>query len=108
MSVDPLEPEEVEETERLSIDLPASELEWLQRYANYRTALNEAQGKKRKKWTRKSAAEAYVAAQIRQMKASMAKVFEELGELPSDEKAMLAYAKRVVAATEPTPKKTSK
>ena len=108
MSVDPLDTEEVEETDRLSLDLPLSELEFLKRFASYRNALNEAQTKAMKKWTRKSTAEAFIAAQIRQVKASMKQVFEDLGELPEDERAMLDYAKKVLAAADKSSKKSSR
>jgi len=108
MSVDPLEQEEKEKTDRLSLDLSVSDAEFLRRFANYRNALNEAQERPVQKWTRKSAAEAYVAAQIRQVKASMAQVFADLGELPKDDKQMLDYAKKVLAAAEKPSKKSSR
>lgn len=108
MSVDPLEQEEKEKTDRLSLDLSVSDAEFLRRFANYRNALNEAQERPVQKWTRKSAAEAYVAAQIRQVKASMAQVFADLGELPKDDKQMLDYAKKVLAAADKPSKKSSR
>lgn len=108
MSVDPLAQQEEEATERLSLDLPAHTAKFLERFAAYRNALNVAQGKKVKKWTRKSAGEAFVETQVTQVVASMAQAFEEHGELPdaADEKAMLAYAKAVLASADKPSKKS--
>jgi len=109
MSVDPLAQEE-ETTERVSLDLPSSVARFLEQFARYRNALNAAQGRNVKKWTRKSAAEALVAAQVRQVMESMAAAFEKHGPLPesADEKEMLAYARAVLAVTDKNPKKTSR
>jgi hypothetical protein len=108
MSVDPLAQEEEEKTERLSVDPSVSDAEFLRRFANYRNSLNEAQSRRVKKWTRKSAAEAFIAAQVRQVRESMAQVFKELGELPEDDKAMLDYAKKVLAAADKSVSKKSR
>ena len=107
MSIDPLAQQE-ETTDRLSLDLPVSVVKFLERFASYRNALNSVQGRSVKKWTRKSAAEAFVAAQVRQVVESMAGAIETHGELPEDDKEMVAYARAVLAATEPakSPKKS--
>lgn len=116
MSVDPLEHEE-EETERVSLDLPKSVADFLRRFAAYRNAMNEAQGRNVRKWTRKSTAEAFIAAQRRQVIANMVDAFERLGDLPEvtpdadektrerEEREMLAYARAVLASAEKSTKK---
>lgn len=107
VSVDPLAQGQ-EEEERLTLDLPVSAIEFLGRYAAYRNALNEAQKRKMKRWTRKSAAEAFLMAQVAAVIESMREAFAEHGELPADEKQMLAYAERVLASYEKPTKKSSK
>lgn len=107
VSVDPLADGQ-EQEERLTLDLPVSVIEFLGRYATYRNALNEAQKRKMKRWTRKSAAEAFLVAQVHAVLESMKEAFAEHGELPADDKAMLAYAERVLASAEKPSKKSSK
>ena len=106
MSVDPLAQQE-KEAERFSVDLPVADAKFLERYAAYRNALNAAQSRNVKKWNRKSAAEAFIAAQISLVAKEMAAVFSEHGELPyaTDEKAVMAYAKAVLAAADKSSKK---
>jgi hypothetical protein len=95
--VDPLERAE-EETERIALDLSPSDLRFLERFAAYRNVMNELQGRTiRSKWSRKSAAEAFVSAHVGQVRDQMKDVFDELGELPADEKALREYAEKVLA-----------
>ena len=103
MSIDPLAELQEETRERMSIDLPVSAVEFVERFAAYRNALNVAQGLSVKKWTKKATAEAFELAQIRQVQESMAAAFAEFGALPAanDEKAMLAYARRILASSLP-------
>lgn len=107
MSVDPLAQHEEEPPERLTVDLRSSDARFLERFAAYRNALNQLEGRKVRPWTRKSAAEAFVAAQVRQVVENMALAFRDRGELPAadDEKAMLAYAKAVLASADKSNKK---
>ena len=115
MSVDPLEQEEQEETERVSLDLPRSVVRFLEGFASYRNALNAEQGRDVRKWTRKSTAEAYVVAQVRQVMESMRGAFERHGPLPElddpkdrprYEKEMRAYARAVLSAAVSPAKKS--
>lgn len=105
MSVDPLEMQQ-EATDRISVDLPLSAVEFLVRYASYRNAMNLARGLTVKKWTRKSAAEALVLAQIRQVQESMREAFEQHGPFPENDADMLAYARAVLVASEKPSKKS--
>ena len=105
MARDPLEQEE-ETTDRLSLDLPVSMVQFLERYAAYRNALNGLQKRAVKKWTRKSAAEAFLTSQYQQVLENMGASFDAHGPLPEDQDEMLAYARSVLAAAEKsTPKK---
>lgn len=104
MARDPLEQEE-ETTDRLSLDLPVSMVQFLERYAAYRNALNGLQKRAVKKWTRKSAAEAFLTSQFQQVMENMAGSFEAHGPLPEDQDEMLAYARAVLAASEKSSKK---
>lgn len=88
------------EVQRASLDVRASDYAFLERYAAYRNALAEAQGKKLKpQWTKKALAESFIAAQCDGAKHQLAEMFAACGELPdaSDKKAMAAYAARVLA-----------
>lgn len=97
----PFLPEEYEEaTVRLSLDLSAQAMDWLARFAVYRNAMAEAQGKKLKeKWSRKSLAEHFIALQVEQMQAQLAAMLEACGPIPDakDAAAMKKYVAKVVA-----------
>jgi hypothetical protein len=102
--IDPLQRSE-EEVERAAFDLSPSDLAFLERFAAYRNVMNELQGRAvRQKWSRKSAGEAFLAAHIEQVRTQMADLFAELGEIPSDGKALREYAEKVLARTEKTSK----
>ena len=108
MSVDPLAQAE-EPTERLSLDLSLGDMQFIERYAAYRNAMNDLQDRTiRQRWSRKSAAEALFVAQLRQLRVTMSEVFEDLGEFPpaEDKDAMRTYAEKVLARTEKQPKKS--
>lgn len=107
MGIDPLEQEETA-TVRLSLDLPADTVAFLERFALYRNALNTLTKRSVKKWTRKSAAEAFVATQVQTVLTSMAEAIAEHGALPDDEKDMAAYARRVLQSTEKSNDKNKK
>ena len=97
LMVDPLERAE-EVTVRIALDISPSDLEFLERFAGYRNVMNELQARTiRTKWSRKSAAEAFIAAHVRQVREQMQDVFDALGELPEDEKALREYAEKVLA-----------
>lgn len=89
--------------ERLSLDVRQEDAELLMQFASYKNALAAVQGKKlRKKWTRKSLAESFLAAQCDALRIQLAEMLKDLGDLPDskDEVAMAKYAKRVLAWTE--------
>lgn len=97
LMVDPLERAE-EVTVRIALDISPSDLDFLERFAAYRNVMNELQARTiRAKWSRKSAAEAFIAAHVRQVQEQMKDVFDELGELPDNEKALREYAEKVLA-----------
>ena len=95
---------------RVTLDLRPDQAEFLEKYAAYRNVLNLAEKRQFRKWTRKSAAEAFVDAQIANVRKNMKGVFDTLGELPdsSDEKALSAYVERVLQLDAPTVKPTKK
>lgn len=106
--VDPLERAE-ETTERIALDLSPEDARFLERYAAYRNVMNDLQKRSvRQKWSRKSAGEALLAQQVRQVRAQMEDLFTELGELPADDKALREYAEKVLARSEKLTKKTSR
>lgn len=102
--VDPLERAE-ERTERVALDIAEGDLRFLERYAAYRNVMNDLTGRTvRAKWSRKSAAEAFVSAQIAQLMEQMREVFEEFGPLPEEPSELRKYAERVLARVD-KPKK---
>jgi hypothetical protein len=104
--VDPLQRAE-EETVRIALDISPSDLSFLERYAAYRNVMNDLQKRAvRQKWSRKSAAEALLSEQVKQVRAQMADLFAELGEIPDGDDALLAYAEKVLARAEKSPKKS--
>ena len=99
---DPWDIAEVEQTERISVDLPASEHALLERFAAYRNALAAVQGKKLgKRWTRKAMAEHVISLQCQSIQHQLAEMTKALGPLPeADNKpALEKYARRVVEWT---------
>jgi len=108
LMVDPLERAE-ETTERIALDLSPEDARFLERYAAYRNVMNDLQKRSvRQKWSRKSAGEALLAQQVRQVRAQMEDLFTELGELPADDRALREYAEKVLARSEKSAKKTSR
>lgn len=105
MSVDPLETAE-ETTERVTLDLPVSVMRYLERFAAYRNTMNEEQKRPVKKWTRKSAAEAFVSAQVRQVQQQMADTVTVHGEIPTSVDELRAYVRAVLARAEKPGKKS--
>lgn len=108
--VDPLQRAE-EETKRLAIDLSPEVVSFLERYAAYRNAMNEVSKRSvRQQWSRKSAGEALLTTMVAQVRASMADVFAELGEIPDaeDQKALEAYALKVLARADKSASKKSR
>jgi hypothetical protein len=104
--VDPLEHAE-ERTERIALDLSPSDLEFVARWAAYRNVMNDLQGRTiRQKWSRKSAGEALFAAQVKQLREQMAELFADLGDLPENDKDLRAYAEKVLARADKSPKKS--
>lgn len=88
----------------LSFDLALEDLDWLGRYSEYRNALQlvlaeEAGGKPRRKWSRKSLGERLLSKSIETKREKLRKVIAALGELPDadDAEAMKKYAKRALA-----------
>lgn len=107
LMVDPLEHAE-ETTERIALDISPDDLAFLERYAAYRNVMNDLQSRSvRQKWSRKSAGEALLSAQIQQLREQMAGLFAELGEFPRGEKELREYAEKVLARSE-RPKKSSR
>ncbi len=89
-----------EAVERMTLDVRVADAEFLGQLAEYRNAIAAAKGVKlKRKWTRKSVAESFLAAQCDVMREQMKKLLATLGPLPSadEEDAMSRYAKRVVA-----------
>lgn len=95
---------------RVTLDLRPEQAEFLEKYAAYRNVLNAAEKRQFRKWTRKSAAEAFVDAQIASVQRNMKGVFDALGELPDadDEKALSTYVGRVLELDAPTVKPSKK
>lgn len=98
---DPIELQDaLSETDRFTLDVPATDASFLERFAAYRNALARAQGKRlRRQWSRKGMAESLLAAQVDGMRQQMAEMLKDLGDLPAadDKDALEAYAKRVIA-----------
>lgn len=89
-----------EEVDRLSLDMPASEMEWLAQLSKYRNALAKAQGKRlARAWSRKNLSESLLVSQCEEMRKQMKHVSEVLGPLPAskDVEGMKKYAERLVA-----------
>lgn len=81
------------------MDVSPDDLEILEKIAAFKNKSAEARDQVlRKKWTRKSLAESFLAIQCRNQRQQIASMVEALGPLPDadDEKAMAKYAKRVV------------
>ena len=105
LMVDPLQRAE-EETERIALDLSPDDVAFLERYAAYRNVMNDLQERTvRQKWSRKSAGEALLSAQVTQVREQMADLFAELGEIPKGEKELREYAEKVLARAEKPTKK---
>lgn len=93
---------------RATLEIEVGSGDFAERYAAYRNALNVVEKKRgTKRWTRKYALELFVELYIQQVREQMATVFEKFGPLPpaNDEKAVLAYARAVLEATEKTKKR---
>jgi hypothetical protein len=89
-----------------SIELPVDEIDWADRYAEYRNALGEAEAEEAddgsklpKRWSRKSLLESQLLARLRRTRKLLDPIVAELGPLPeaSDKLAMKRYAKRALA-----------
>ncbi len=106
LMVDPLEHAE-EETARLALDISPEDAIFLERYAAYRNVMNDLQERPvRQKWSRKSAGETLLSLQVKQVRAQMADLFAELGQLPEGEKELRQYAEKVLARADKSPKKS--
>ena len=91
---------EGEEVERISLDLRAKDVDFAGRFAAYRNAMAEAQGKRlKRKWTRKSVVEASIAQSFDAMRAQIAAMLADVGPLPDaeDAEAMARYVRKVLA-----------
>jgi hypothetical protein len=96
----PMDGENEQETERLSVDLLKEADVFLKTYAKYRNALADVQGRRlKRRWSRKLMAESFIEAQVSALKAQMTEMFEAIGAFPAedDDDAMKTYAKRVLA-----------
>ena len=97
--------EDDRESERLSLDVRASDYDFLTSFAAYRNALARVMGKRiRKQWSRKQMAESFISMQVDAMRAQLAEMLKACGELPTfDSKdpksraAMDSYVKKVIA-----------
>lgn len=100
---DPLDIAAEDHVERLSLDLSAADAAFLRRFAAYRNEVAKGQGLRLKmKWSRKSLAEAFIAAQIAEAKRQLEEMFSAVGELPAedDHEALAAYVKKVIRWSE--------
>lgn len=95
----PLGPEVKVKT--VSIDVPVDDLDWLERYAEYRNALAaveaaETKTKAHRQNSRKSLTEGLLRQKVAEKRAKMAVVIGALGPLPAadDREAMEKYARR--------------
>lgn len=98
----PTDIDATELSERLSLDITLSEIDFLERFSAYRNALAELQGKKlKRKWSRKSMAESFVSAQVDSMRHQMGAMIDACGPLPDakDAKALKKYVEAVLAWT---------
>lgn len=97
----PGEIEDGEEIERVTLELPVSDVDFIARVAEYRNTLAKVQKKKIRKWSRKSLAESLLAAQVMQLRKQFADMISSCGPIPDpdDEIAMVRYAKRVIEWT---------
>lgn len=96
----PVDMDDGQEVERLSLDIRAEDFEFLTRLAAYRNALAALQDKRlKRKWTRKSLAESMLAAQCDAMRHQIAEMIAACGEIPAadDREAMEKYARKVIA-----------
>lgn len=90
-----------EPLERVTLHIPAADLDFIKRVARYSNALAKVQKVEMKaQHSRKSLAEDWLKAKVNDERIRMAKVIAAHGDLPDpkDRKAMEKYAKRVVAA----------
>lgn len=85
---------EEEEDDRVALDVPVSDLSFMESYATHRNKVAKALGRK-PKWTRKSVAEAFLSAHARAMRVVQERLTEEVGEPPSDPKRLADWARRV-------------
>lgn len=87
--------------ERLSLDLPESDVTLLEQFAAYRNALAAAQGKKlRKRWTRKSVAEHFLKIQCEGLRHQLDEMTRELGPLPEVTKDLTPFDEYAARALE--------
>jgi hypothetical protein len=89
-----------QEVERLSLDIRTQDFEFLSRLAAYRNVLAALQGRRlKRKVTRKSLAESFIAVQCDAMRNQLAEMLQACGELPSgeDPEAVEKYARKVLA-----------
>lgn len=85
-----------------TIDLPADDAEFLERYAIHRNKLGELElttkpdkkAKPGQRWTRKSLSEFLLRAQIDELRDSVAAMEKTLGPIPEGEEAAAKYAQR--------------
>lgn len=98
----PLGPEVKVKT--VSIDVPVEDLEWLERYAEYRNAIAaveaaETKTKAHRQNSRKSITEMLLRTEIARRRVKMSVVIGALGPLPeaTDREAMEKYARRWLA-----------
>ncbi len=83
-----------------SLAVRVVDIEFLERYAAYRNELAAAQKKQiKQRWSKKSLAESFLAAQCDGARQQLRDMFAAVGEFPdaADEKAMAAYVARVIA-----------
>jgi hypothetical protein len=85
---------------RLGIDLPQSEVEFIERLVAYRNLMAKVRGMKmRRQWTRKTQTESLVSARIAEVKSQLKQMIDACGDIPDDkdEVAMRRYVEKVIA-----------
>ena len=95
----------IDEVKRFLLDVPKADLDLIEQYAEFANAAAEADGKKlKRRWSRKSMAEQFLADQTNVLRQQLAEMWAEVGPFPvfdpedtaANRTAMEKYAKRAV------------
>lgn len=89
-----------DDIDRVSLDLPKEQYDFLGRFATYRNALADVQEKRlKRRWTRKSMGESMLIDAIGSVQRQLAEMIAACGELPDhkDMAAMKRYVQKVLA-----------